>query len=141
LSAKTRNLLTQLPVRVLNKIQKLQKETGESVEQIVERAVDIYAKRAKSRLTEGDDELSHLMSVPKNRELFEQINRALGRRSAASLTPAQLTQRSSSGGEARAKNLTPERRREISDAANKAKREKREATLKTAKTGKPVSDA
>jgi hypothetical protein len=140
LSAKIRNLLTQLPARVLNKIQKLQKETGESVEQIVERAVDAYAKRAKSRLTEGDDELAQLMKIPKNRELFEQISIAAGRRSTALLTPAQLTARTSAGGKARAKNLTPERRREISDAANKAKREKREARLKAAKVGKPASD-
>lgn len=104
-------------MRVLNRIHKLSKETGESVQQIVERAIDIYAKRAKARLTAGDDELAKLMSIPKNRALFEQITSAMGRRSSSSLTPEQHAARTSAGGTARAKNLSPERRKEIAAAA------------------------
>jgi hypothetical protein len=41
----------------------------------------------------------------------------MGRRATSALTPKQLTEKASAGGAARAKNLTPERRKEIAAAA------------------------
>jgi hypothetical protein len=103
--------------------------------------VDIYAKRAKFSLNEGDDELSELASVPKDRALSGQISIAAGRRSPSSLTATQSAARTSAGGPGHAKNLTPERRRETVTGASKAAKGKKGAKRKKADSGNSEPDA
>jgi hypothetical protein len=132
-----RKLLAELPVRVVKKIQKLSKETGASVETIVEHGVDLYEKRANTKLTRGNDRLAELMRDPKNRALFQEFTAAMGQRSSATanLTIEQKTARSSAGGAARADKLTQERRTEIAKAASQAAKKKREEKRKLAEPG------
>jgi hypothetical protein len=121
LTAKLQDLFTALPVGVLKRIQRLSKETGESIETVVDRAIALYEKRVKSRLITGDDELAQLMSNPKNRVLFEQISAAMSRRGNASLTPEQRSNRSAKAGTARAKALTKKERSDIAKAGAAAR--------------------
>jgi hypothetical protein len=132
-----KNLLTALPVRVLRKIKQISKETGNSVETVVERGVELYRKRETSKLMRGDDRLSELMKDPKNRELFAEFTAAMGQRSAANanLTTEQKTSRASAGGAARASTLTPARRKEIAIKASQAANKKRAEKRKPAESG------
>jgi len=111
------NLLTALPVKVLKKIQKLSRETGDSVETIVEHAVDLYEKRRNARLTTGNDELARIMRDPEKRAIFDEITHAMSQRAHASTTAAQKTARGKLAGAARAKSLTKEERSSIAKAA------------------------
>jgi hypothetical protein len=92
-------------------------------------------------LNEGDGKLAKSMSVPKNSALPEPISIGVGRRSPSPLTPAQSAARTSTGGLTRAKNLIPERRREIAITANKAAKESRDAKRKKAKSGDSEPDS
>jgi hypothetical protein len=131
---KIRELLAALPARVIKKIQKISKETGETVEGIVERALDRYAVRTKPPMT-GDDELALLFQSPKNRALFEKITAAMGKRSVAALTPEQRLKRATKGAAARAASMTPERRKEIAKASAQARWGRRDERLKTEESG------
>lgn len=129
-----KNLLTALPVRVLKKIKKISKETGESVETVVERAVDRYGARAKP-LVNGNDELAELLRDPKKRALFAQITTAMSRRANASLTPSQKMERALKAANARSQSLTPARRKEIAKASAQARWQRRDEQRKAEESG------
>jgi hypothetical protein len=121
LTAKLQDLLTALPLRVLKRIQRLSRESGESVETVIESALNLYEKRARSSLSTNDDELARLTSDPKNRALFERFVSAMSRRANALMTPAQKTSRGKLGGAARAKSLTKKERSDIAKAGAAAR--------------------
>jgi hypothetical protein len=135
LSAKLQDLLNALPVRVLKRIQRLSKESGESVETVIESALNLYEKRARSRLSTTDDELARLTSDPKNRALFEKFVSAMSRRANALMTPAQKTSRGELGGAARAKSLTPKERSDIAKTGAIARWLKRDEQRKAEESG------
>lgn len=125
-AAKLQNLLTGLPVKILAKIQRLSKETGESVASIVKQAIDLYERRAKARLNiSGDDELARIMKDPAKRAVFEEITTAMRERGRASITPEKKQLRASEGGKGRAEALTKERRSKIARDAVNARWEKK----------------
>jgi hypothetical protein len=125
-AANLKTLLSALPTRVLKDIKNLSKETGESVENIVEKGVALYRTRAQSKLTQGEDTLSVLMRDPEKRKVFDEITSAMRNRSTLVMTHEQKRERATAGGEARSSALTPERRREIAVTASRAAKKKRE---------------
>jgi hypothetical protein len=127
------NLLTALPVKVARKIKQLSKQTGESVEAIIERAIDLYAKKAKPRVITGNDDLADLMRDAKNRALFEKFTVAMSQRAHASMTPQERAERAGKGAAARANSMTAERRKEIAIKASLAAKKKRDEKRKMAK--------
>lgn len=130
LTAAFKKLLLSLPARVLQTIERLSRETGESFETIVEHGVELYRKRATSKLTGRNDELAKIMKDPVKRAIFDEITQALGKRSSSSLTPAQKKARAIAGGNARAATLSPQRRKEIATAASNAATRKRKEKQK-----------
>lgn len=120
-AAKLQNLLTGIPVKVLNKIQRLSKETGESVESIVEHAIALYEKRARARLKAGDDAFAKILQDPRKRAVFEEIQDAMSQRAHASMTPAERTARAGKAASARANALTKEERSKIARNASRAR--------------------
>lgn len=134
-AANLKNLLADLPVRVLKGIKQLSKETGESVETIVEKGVALYRKRAMGKLTQGDDTLANLLNDPKTRAIYNQVSVALGHRANAKFTDAERSARGVTGAAARANSLSDERRKEIATKASQAAKEKRDEKRKLAKSG------
>jgi hypothetical protein len=118
-------LLDSLPSRVLKKIAKLSKETGETVESIVERSISLYEKRVSTKVTGPGDKLDRLMSDPAKREVFEAISGAMAERSNAGMTAEQKKARALAGAVARQNNTTPERRAEIARQAGKKRQQLR----------------
>ena len=118
-----------MPNKLLRKIEGLSKRTGVPVAKLVEQSIALYEKRIAPPVTNAGkaDRYEELMSDPEVRRIYGQVSEAIGLRSSASLTAAQLKARGAEGGAARAKNLTKERRTEIAIAAGKASAEKRAA--------------
>jgi hypothetical protein len=131
--ANLKSLLSALPVRVLKDIKQLSKETGESVEAIVEKGVELYRKRTTSNVTPGNDTLANLLNDPKTRDIYNQVSVALGHRANAKFTDEERSARGAAGAAARAKSLTDERRKEIATKASLAAKKKRDEKRKMAK--------
>jgi hypothetical protein len=123
-----------MPVRVLKKIEKLSKETGESAERIVESAIDSYAKK-KATLTRGNDRLAELMKDPKQRVLLKELTSAMASRANSKMSDEERKARSKKGGEGRADSLSAERRKEISRAGALARWGRRDEQLKAKESG------
>lgn len=120
LKAGAKHLLAELPVRVLNKIEDLSKRTGKNAHEIVEKGILLFERslrKPETDLSTANEKLASIRQDPKKRVVFDEIMSTIRSLSDLSMTPAQKQARAKAGGEARAKNLTDEQRREIAKKA------------------------
>lgn len=120
-AARLNTILDALPNRILRKIERLSRDSGECVEAIIETGLKLYEKRAKREMMPANARLVDLVKDPKKLAIFQEVNDILREYSHQKLTPAQKSARGAAGGKGRADKLSDARRKEIAKKAAAAR--------------------
>jgi hypothetical protein len=112
-----KNLLDALPMRILRKLERLSKETGENVAAIVEYGVAEYERKVTDVSV---DALAELRKNPAKRDIVEEVFAALRAR-AHKAKPEKKSEGGKKGAAGRTKALSAVRRKQIASDAAKAR--------------------
>jgi hypothetical protein len=108
---------------VRRKVEKLARETGQTVERVVAASIDLYEQRVtkKDLKRESVSDLQSFLNKPKNKEIYSKIMRLLALQRSEALSSDERKSIASKAAKARSDRMTPEAKKARASKAAQAR--------------------